>query len=305
MPRVHLPDGRVVNFPDGMPEADIAKALDEINGVKPAEKSGGMLQTAKDVGIGALKGVGSTLANAVELMGNAGALPGVTPTGLSPELRHPAFQKAEEATTASNDAQRAGKVAEGVGEFALGGGAALNSIPRMGRASTKFAKVAQVANKVPLNVEAPGQVALRMAQLGERGGQEPRVIGKLLRRLTDPAKAPMEFEEGRDFYSNISRLSANDFNSLNPVMQREMGNLRTALNGSLTDAAGSVGRGAEYSSAMKEYAQAAKIQAMKNELINALKQRALPYAGAAGVGAGVGGWIGSKLAGLTGSVFEE
>lgn len=36
MPRVHLPDGRIVNFPDGMSAADISKAMDEIAAPKAA-----------------------------------------------------------------------------------------------------------------------------------------------------------------------------------------------------------------------------------------------------------------------------
>ena len=38
MPRVHLPDGRIVNFPDGMSETDIAQAMADLAGPsKPAE----------------------------------------------------------------------------------------------------------------------------------------------------------------------------------------------------------------------------------------------------------------------------
>lgn len=43
MPRVHLPDGRIVNFPDGMPEGDIAKAVASLadpNAGEPAKDDG-------------------------------------------------------------------------------------------------------------------------------------------------------------------------------------------------------------------------------------------------------------------------
>jgi hypothetical protein len=282
MPRVHLPDGRIVNFPDGMPEQEIAAAIQSLTKGDAPPQGGGLLDTAKNVGIGILKGAGSSLAGIGELAANAGAIPGVMPAAGNAAFRHPAFRMAESATTASNDAQRAGKVIEGVAEVAVPAGAAINAIPRAGRAAAKFARVATAANKVPVNIEGPGQVALRIQQLGERGAQEPRVIGKLLRRLTDPGKAPMDFEEARDFYSNVSRLSANEFNSMNPIVQREMGNLRSAMNTSLQDAAGSVGKGAEYGSAMKEYARAAKLKGMKESLVDGLKRAALPAGGAAG-----------------------
>jgi hypothetical protein len=46
MPRVHMPDGKIVNFPDGMSEQDMSKAMDEIHGpsqqsAAPEEKSVG------------------------------------------------------------------------------------------------------------------------------------------------------------------------------------------------------------------------------------------------------------------------
>ena len=257
-----------------------------------AKPKAGMLQTVKDFGIGALKGVGSTLANVGEMATNAGVIPGMARGAtLNPAMRHPAFKTAETATTASNDTQRAGKTVEQVAELALPSGIAANAVPRMGRASKTFQKVMSHAKNVPLDVEAPGQAALRIQQLAERGGTEPRAVGKLLRRMTDPAKAPMNFEEGRDFYSNISRLSANEFGSLSPVVQREMGALREALNKSLTQAAGTVGKGDAYAGAMKEYAQAAKFGSAKDALLEALKKGALPVGGATGAAY----WLGSKF----------
>ena len=266
-------------------------------GGAPKPKSGG-LRTALDVGIGAIKGAGSTLAGIGEMAVNAGVIPGTARGAtFNASMRHPAFQRSDEATTASNPAQQAGKTAEAVAEFALPTGLAANAVPRMARAGKNFQKVMGSTRRVPVDVEAPGQVALRIQQLAERGGTEPRAVSKLLRRMTDPEKPQLDYEEGRDFYSNISRLSTNEYNRLTPVMQREVGNLRTALNSSLQRAAGSVGQGDRYAGAMKEYAQAAKIGSYRDAVLSALAKGALPVAGATGAAY----WLGNKIrTGVTG-----
>ena len=65
MPRVHLPDGRIVNFPDGMSEQDITAAMQEI--AKPAE--------AKPAGGGIVDALPSILGTGFSLAGGSKALP--------------------------------------------------------------------------------------------------------------------------------------------------------------------------------------------------------------------------------------
>lgn len=259
-----------------------------------------LLQTAKDVGIGAVKGVGSTAANVVETMGNSGVIPGVIPSAFAKEFRNPAFDKAEQVTTASNDAQRAGKVLEGVAEVALPVGMGANAVPRAARAARNIQRVENVVSKVLPDMAAPGDVALRIQQMASRGGTEPRAVSKLVRRLTDPAQAPMDFQEGRDWYGNISRLSADEYNRLTGPIKREMGNLREAFHGSMTSAADTMGEGQRYAGAIKEYAQAQKIRSMKDALVEALKRGALPVTGAAGAAY----LLGNKLQGAVKGAFS-
>jgi hypothetical protein len=64
-----------------------------------------------------------------------------------------------------------------------------------------------------------------------------------------------------------------------------MGNLRQTLNGALGDAAGTVGQGENYANAMKEYAQAAKLQNVLGT-IGSGAQKALPLGLGGGVAAG-------------------
>lgn len=262
-----------------------------VSGEDVTPKKPGALRLLKDVGIGAAKGLGSTVAGIGETAGNAGMLPGVQPAAFNPVMRHPAFTRAEDVTTASNTAQRVGKVAEQVAELALPTGAVAKAVPRMGRAGATLQSVAAAANSVPLDLAKTGDVALRIQQLAGRGGTEPRMVRQLLARATDPSKAPINFEEGRDFYSNISRLSGDEFNRLTGPIKREVGNLRTALNESLTQAADTVGKGGEYAAGIKEYGQAAKLKSGLDS-IKTGASKALPV----GLGAGAvgGGYYAAK-----------
>lgn len=154
--------------------------------------------------------------------------------------------------------------------------AAVNAIPTMAKAGAKFQQVMGAAKDVPLDISAPGNVALRIQQLAERGGTMPKVVRDFLKRVTDPSKPNLAYEEARDFYSNISRLSGNDYQRLTPVLVREIGNLRVALNSSLRTAAETVGKGGLYDDAMKGYRQAAKVSDAVGDAAKQIKRWAIP-----------------------------
>lgn len=154
--------------------------------------------------------------------------------------------------------------------------AAKNAIPSAARAGAKFQEVMGAAKNVPIDISAPGDTALRIMQLSERGGTMPKVVRDILKRMTDPNKPPMAYEEARDFASNISRLSANEYSRLPPAMMREVHNLRVTLNHAVEKAAGSAGKGPQYKAAMKEYAKAARGREMIDDVKTAAKRWAIP-----------------------------
>lgn len=156
----------------------------------------------------------------------------------------------------------------------------VDALPSATRAGAKFQGVMSAAKDVPIDTAGVGNAALRISQLAERGGTMPKAVRDILKRMTDPDKADMTYGEARDFYSNISRLSANEFQRLTPVVKREVINMRLALNGALTKAAGVAGKGEDYTAAMKEYANAARMR----EFGEMVKKWALP-AGAGGAAA--------------------
>jgi hypothetical protein len=251
-------------------------------------------------GMGVLKGAGSTAAHIGEMAADAGMLPGVRPNAniLGPsELRNPAFTFADEANTAQNTPELVGKGLETAAEILIPSGAgtkaAVEAIPSAARAGAKFQSVMRAAKDIPIDVNAPGEVALRISQLAERGGSMPMAVNKFLRRITDPEKAAMNYDEARDFASNISRLSANEFQRLTPVIQREVSGLRVALNKSVADAAAAAGKGKEYAEAMTEYAKAKKLQDVVDTFIEGAK-KAAPWA--TGTGAAV--WLSNHIKSL-------
>lgn len=252
--------------------------------------------TAKDVGIGLAKGVGSTVANFAEMAAAGGTIPGVRaaqadPLGVNPAMRHPVFTRAEEATTAANTPQMVGKGLEMAAEMMLPTGAAANAIPRVSRAAGKFQQVMGAARNTPIDPTDAGAVGLRIMDLAERGGGAmPRPVSQFLQWVTNPQRPDMTYEIARDFASGISRLSANEMGRLAPSVAREVAELRVVLNKAVGQAANKAGKGREYAEAMTEYAKAMRVRKAIEEVLTGAK-RAVPIAGAAGAGA----WLTHKL----------
>lgn len=188
-----------------------------------------------------------------------------------------------------------------VGEMALGGApaakAASAAIPRAARAGEKFQEVMSAAKNVPIDNAEVGDSALRILQLAERGGSMPMAVRKIINYQTDPAKPKLTYEVARDFASNISRLSKDEYGRMTPVVAREVARLSATLNQANAKAAQLAGKGAEYKAAMREYARAKRIEdAIASTLSGAKK--ALPIAGAAGAGAWLTGKIVNAIQGM-------
>lgn len=151
-------------------------------------------------------------------------------------------------------------------------------LPSAARAGAKFQQVMGAAGDLPVDVAKPGQIALRIQELAERGASMPMVVRKFLGRITDPEKGDLTYREARDFYHNISRLSANEFLRLTPVVKREVSGLRVALNSAIGETARVAGKLPEYQGAMKEYASAAKVKATMQAVGKGAKDAAVKYA---------------------------
>jgi hypothetical protein len=170
------------------------------------------------------------------------------------------------------------------GGAALAGRAGLKAFGSLEKAGELFDTVRAAAQDEPIQISDELYSALadikKLADAGAKG--TPRVATKLANRLSN-VDQELYWDEARRFYSNISRLSANEYNSMAPQMQRAVGQLGRALGDVLQGTAESVGKGDEYAQAMSEYARSKAWQQFGSNAWNFAKQVA-PYA--LGVGAG-------------------
>ena len=245
--------------------------------------------TLKDTGIGAAKGAFHSLMQLAELASKSQMVPGISP------FAGDIAQHGVDATPYTNTAQKVGGGLETVAEMVLPGMAGTKAVPSATRAGALFQDVMGAAKNVAVDTADPGNVALRIQQLAERGGSMPMAVRKFINRVTDPAKADLTYEEARDFASNISRLSVDETKRLTPVVRMEVANMRVALNEAIAKAAQKAGKGAEYKTAMKEYAQAMRMRDMAEQALKGAK-KAAPWLTAGGAAS----WLGSKLSHLGG-----
>ena len=159
-----------------------------------------------------------------------------------------------------------------------------NAVPIRARAGDNLNAVSQAAGTKPIDLAAPGQSALNIMRLAKSGGSMPKVVNDFLRRVTDPNQGPLTYDEAREFYSNASRISADEMGRLTPVMTRALGKFTSDLGSSIAQAAEDAGAGGQYRAGMNEYAAAAK-NAKRAELIKDVikntAKAAIPAAGAA------------------------
>lgn len=244
----------------------------------------GAAHTALDLGsmVSSIPVAGPALTAAGNAVGGAvgKALYGTT---AAPVEAPKAFEQARQDTAYSNTTQRLGGALETVGESAIPITKAASAIPSTKRAGQAFQSVMKAAHAVPVDVEEPGRIALRIQELADRGGSMPMAVRKLINRITNPNLPQLTYEEARDFASNISRLSANEYQRLTPVVGREVASLSAAMNRVNAFAAQQAGKGAEYASAMKEYAQAMRVRDFLGSIVEGAK-KAAPYASGAGLG---------------------
>lgn len=252
------------------------------------------MDTAADVVKGAHKGLAHSFLDAGQAVH---LIPGVTQAVDAlygqPGVSDEAFKQARQVSAYENVPQMVGGALETAAEMAVPVTKGVKAIPTTAKAGVKFQEVMRAAKNVPVDVNGPGQVALRIQELAERGGSMPMAVRKFLNRITAPNGAAFTYEEARDFASNISRLSANEFQRLTPVVAREVANLRVTLNRAVADAAAQAGKGKEYAQAMNEYARAMRLRGAVESVVEGAK-RSVPYATAAGAGY----WLTSKIRSL-------
>jgi len=254
----------------------LQKAFDDLTTVTPEQEAGHSWLTnkAQEFGAGAIGSLSPLIHPLDTLRGAAGA------------IAHPEeTAKNVWAGVKEHPAQFAGNLVGGAvtGGLAAEAGAPLIArIPTKAKAGAVFQDVMAKAADQPVWMQRSGSELQRAIELADRGGVKPGPVSKLARRVGNVNNAPMTYKEARDFATNLSDLSADEKMALKPVMRRQMGKLAKTFNQDVGDAADRVGMRPQYDQAMKDYAQAARIQ---NFLENAKKLAVPAAAGAVGLGA--------------------
>ena len=247
----------------------VQRAFDKLTTVTPEQEAGHSWLTnkAQEFGAGAIQGAGQPFVHPLQTL-----------EGVGTAIAHP-FETAKSTWTAAKEhpAQALGNLV-GMADTAGAGEAAasplLEKLPSLERAGKTFQSINTEAKDVPVAFERTAPELQRFMELTQRGGRNSKPFTQLSRRLQlgEEAPAPMEpvkFPEGRDFYSNIGDAAHQTplqnlmGRGMKPTMRRQAVNVRRAFNEDLTSAADRIGRGQDYSNAMKEYANAKTLQKVK------------------------------------------
>ena len=158
---------------------------------------------------------------------------------------------------------------------------ALARVPTKEGAGRLFQSVMNEAGDKPVKLTRALEPLERAQQLSARGGGTVSAADNLYKRIN--TVNPLDYREARDWASNLSRISAQDKMSASPSLRAEVGKLSKAFNQDIGDTAESVGRGADYNKAMRNYHLASTV----GDVASKAKKYAVPAAlGAAGAGAG-------------------
>lgn len=134
--------------------------------------------------------------------------------------------------------------------------------------------VAHDANKLPVQLDNAGDAALKLMDWQKKTQLGP-TLNKFLNRITNPKLGQMTYEEARDFYQLLGKMSADEQLKMAPPIKRELANLVSGLKDDIGNTADQVGKAADYYQGMKDYAKAARLQdayqAMKEAGIGAVK----------------------------------
>lgn len=248
---------RIQGIIEGSPEAAAQQAGARRQAdIQALSQPKGVNKAVMDAGTGFAKKAGKSaygLANTTNAV-----LRNVLPYG---EKYIPGEAQTPQSLEPKNMAEKVGGYAETAAELYAPTKLVLSEVlPSARRAGQVLESIKGIAGHVPLDVNATGDAAIEAQRLAQSGGRMPKVVNDFLRRVTDPAKPPLNFAEGRDFYSNATRLSADEFNKLTPVMKLQVGRFTAALQDALTSSAGTVGQANNYTGAVSEFHNAMRLQ---------------------------------------------
>ena len=160
----------------------------------------------------------------------------------------------------------------------------MTSAAKKQAAGALLQSVASDANQIPVELENSSDAALKLMDWQKKTQLGP-TINKFLNRITSPSSGPLTYEEGRDYYQLLGRLSSDETSKLAPTIQRNLAEMVSGLKTDLGNAADQVGRAADYFKGLGDYASASKYQGWYDAVKDSLAKEGVEYAvkGAGGV----------------------
>lgn len=170
----------------------------------------------------------------------------------------------------------------GVGpKLAQGASLIGEAIPSSKNAGKIFDEVAEKVSSHPVDMTNElSRSASRIQQLSDTGSSMPMAARKFLLRVTDPDKPQLTYKEARDFYSNLSRISADEAQRLTPVMKRALSQFTYDLGKSIESTTARGDQLDKFQKAMSEYRNSMRVQNVLEELKDKVI-KTLPWAAAA------------------------
>lgn len=298
VPQIDPSTGERIPASPGTPDTrnGVQRFVDNLTTVTPAEQQtpswmpapvGAALNQAQKFGAGAIQGATAPFVHPVQTVEGIGNL-----------IAHPVDTvKAAASSAASNPAQTLGNVVGGAvlaGGAGEAGSAAADAISdampaaQKARAAGLLQSVAHDANQVPVQLNNAGDAASDLMDWQKKTQLGP-TVNKFLNRITDPKQGPLTYEDARDYYQLLGRMSVNESTKLAPAVQRDLTRMVVGLKQDIGDAADTVGRAQDYYQGIGDYAQASKYQDWLDDAKDFVAKQAIPAA-AKGVGAaGAGG----------------
>lgn len=228
--------------------------------------------------LGAMQGRGDKGFSGVETGGTAGAADTVASVPLGAVKAATGVSEMPDHPMTGALKALSGVLQIGTVPAAFMGGPAISKaaelLPSAKASGQVLSDVRRVAGNVPLNLKNTEPVLQRLEELVDTGGTKPKVINDLIKRVSDANGQPITFGEARDFYENLSKLSANEKMALNGSMKRQIGLLTHAFNADITTAADQIGQGARYAAAMKDYARAKQMLRVAGQMGDLTKKYA-------------------------------
>lgn len=237
-----------------------------------------------------LKGMGKSLADTAQTIhsNNTPKDPTLAPTFSASPMQSTLNM---DTSTHGDSDEMAGKVFGNIAQMAVPMDAAAGVLPSAERSGAKLSELAGKLKGAPVSLTRATPALDRAEQISARGGGPMGAAGNLLDRSR--AVAPMNFPEARDYYSNVSKLTSLDKQSMSNPLKAQIGKARAAFHGDLAETANQGlpateigyrgqpmnGGKADYENAIEEFRHAKQLQGAGKFLV----KKAIPAVGGAGI----------------------